>query len=114
MTSPIQLVDFFSGCGGTSLGLQQAGFDVIAGVDLDPYAAATFRHNFPDATFLERDVRDLVPGDISPMLDRRPVAFAGCAPCQPFSIQNRQRDLGDPRRGLLAQFQRFVMELRPE
>lgn len=43
-----------------------------------------------------------------------PVFFCGCAPCQPFSKQNRQRAKMDPRKTLLAEFGRFVEHWLPE
>jgi DNA (cytosine-5)-methyltransferase 1 len=40
--------------------------------------------------------------------------FSGCAPCQPFSRQNRNQSRTDPRRNLLRVFQKFVTALHPE
>ncbi|MGB2277868.1 MAG: DNA cytosine methyltransferase, partial [Candidatus Poseidoniaceae archaeon] len=39
------VLDLFSGCGGLSVGFEQAGFKVIAGVDYDEAALNTFKHN---------------------------------------------------------------------
>ena len=36
-------IDMFCGCGGTTQGLKDAGFEVVAGVEVDPLAAETFR-----------------------------------------------------------------------
>ncbi len=110
----VQVVDFFSGCGGTSFGFQQAGLHIAAAVDHDRHAAATFRHNFPDVVFIQRDIRRLKTSTIRDVLTRGPVLFSGCAPCQPFSGQNQQPSPNDPRRTLLHEFQRFVTELLPE
>ena len=52
-------VDLFSGCGGMSEGLRQAGFDVIAAVDSDKYAAKTYKLNHPDTVLFEQDIRSL-------------------------------------------------------
>ena len=38
-------IDFFCGGGGMTCGLRQAGIDVIAGVDIDKEARATYEHN---------------------------------------------------------------------
>ena len=111
---PVQVVDFFSGCGGTSLGFQQAGLRIAAAVDHDRHAAATFRHNFPDAVFIERDIRRVTASNIRDVLGSGPVLFSGCAPCQPFSRQNQQRSTSDPRRTLLSEFQRLVTDLLPD
>lgn len=110
----VRVVDFFSGCGGTSLGFRDAGLEVALGLDHDPSAAATFRRNFPEAAFVEADIRTLSTDEVLELAGPGPHLFAGCAPCQPFSNQNRHRKSGDPRRRLLAEFQRFVDAGRPE
>jgi len=115
MSIPIAVVDFFSGCGGTALGFRDAGLSIVAAVDNDPNAANTYRHNFPEATFIERDIRDVSAREIKKTIPSDvPLLLSGCAPCQPFSKQNRARDGDDPRRFLLAEFQRFVVALRPD
>jgi DNA (cytosine-5)-methyltransferase 1 len=53
----IRVFDFFSGCGGTSLGFTQAGLDVVFGLDNDPDAAATFQANIKNASFIQKDIR---------------------------------------------------------
>lgn len=87
---------------------------IVAGVDNDPDAAATFRRNFPGSRFLETDIRELPAEALTPLLPPGPLLFAGCAPCQPFSDQNRARSATDPRRGLLDEFTRMVLAHRPE
>lgn len=112
----IEVVDFFSGCGGTSCGFQAAGLEIIAGLDIDPEAAATYRRNFPSATFLEGDVRNFDTDILKSVIKNRsvPLLFAGCAPCQPFSRQNKTTSKNDPRRTLLKEFGRFVEAWMPE
>ena len=53
----VKVFDFFSGCGGTSCGFQQAGMDIVMGLDIDADAARTYRENFPKAQFIESDIR---------------------------------------------------------
>ncbi|WP_448131211.1 DNA cytosine methyltransferase [Stutzerimonas chloritidismutans] len=112
----IQVVDFFSGCGGTSCGFQAAGLEILAGLDIDTEAAATFKKNFPTAYFIEGDVRKLDTAILEPLIGPRnyPLLFAGCAPCQPFSRQNRTTSQTDPRRTLLKEFGRFVETWMPD
>ncbi len=109
----MSVVDFFSGCGGTSLGFRDAGLDIALGVDNDPHAAETFRRNFPEALFLEADVRGLDETALGSLLPDAPLLFSGCAPCQPFSRQNNARSPDDHRRGLLGEFTRMVLAHRP-
>lgn len=111
----ISVIDFFSGCGGTSLGLREAGMTIVAGIDHDADSAESFRLNFPDAAFIERDIRQVSTGEVRSLMPHGvPTLFAGCAPCQPFSKQNRNRHRKeDSRRLLIAEFQRFVLALKP-
>lgn len=110
----VSVIDFFSGCGGTSLGLQQAGLKVALGIDHDRQAAATYRQNFPRAGFIEQDITTLTVETVQAQLPDGPLLFAGCAPCQPFSRQNRQKKSDDRRTPLLAEFERFVVAIRPD
>ncbi|MDI9683242.1 DNA cytosine methyltransferase [Burkholderia cenocepacia] len=112
----IKVFDFFSGCGGTACGFSKAGLDVVFGMDIDPDAAATFKLNLPTVYFHEGDIRDLSSDALAPLVGKRtdPLLFSGCAPCQPFSKQNRQRKDSDPRRNLLSEFSRFVEAWLPE
>ena len=114
---PVEVIDFFSGCGGTSAGLKQAGMRILLGVDKDEDAAATYRANFPEAAFLCRDIRQVFTWELEPYLSRlreRPILFTACAPCQPFSKQNRGKSRSDTRATLLDELHRFVRRFRPE
>jgi DNA (cytosine-5)-methyltransferase 1 len=110
----VSVIDFFSGCGGTSQGFRDAGFRILAGVDNDPDSASTYRANFPGAHFIEKDVQSLTTADVRALMPSEGlVLFAGCAPCQPFSRQNREQRSDDPKRLLLLEFLRFVLDLKP-
>lgn len=113
----IKVFDFFSGCGGTSAGLQAAGMEIVFGLDVDPDAAATFRWNFPQAQFLQTDLTRLRADRLQSLVSAHrsgPILFCGCAPCQPFSKQNFHRRVTDSRIPLLSHFGRFVCYFRPE
>lgn len=117
-------IDLFSGAGGLSLGLEQAGFDVAVAVEYDPVHAMTHRFNMPDCRVLCRDVRRIVPADVRRALAAaRPGSVddggevlldlvAGGPSCQGFSVGGK-RDQDDERNGLLAEFVRLVVGLRP-
>ncbi len=96
-----------------SLGFEQAGFDVIAAVELDPIHAATHHFNFPMTAILARSVIGL---DVGTILRQRTDGGSGVdvvcggAPCQGFSLIG-QRMLDDPRNQLVRQFVRLVVEL---
>ncbi|MGA9377268.1 MAG: DNA cytosine methyltransferase, partial [Phormidium sp.] len=109
-------VDLFAGAGGMTLGFEQAGFDVLAAVEIDPIHCATHEYNFPFWTTLCRDINNTTGREIrerSQIGDREIDVVFGGSPCQGFSLIGK-RDLGDPRNALLKQFVRLVLELNPK
>jgi DNA (cytosine-5)-methyltransferase 1 len=113
--SPPHVVDFFCGCGGTSAGLRAAGMNIAFGLDFDAEAAATYRRNFPEASFIEREIMKVSPTDVARAIGNRPgpMLLSACAPCQPFSGFGRAQK-GDPRRTLLLRLLPFIEALEPE
>jgi DNA (cytosine-5)-methyltransferase 1 len=112
MERPIA-IDLFAGVGGLSLGMEQAGFDVVAAVEIDPIHAACHKFNFPYCAVLPRSIRDISASDIREIagIGNRPVDLVvGGAPCQGFSLIG-QRALDDPRNALVREFVRIVTEL---
>ena len=106
-------VDLFSGAGGLSLGFEQAGFDVVAAVEVDPIHAAIHKFNFPKCAVFPQSIRRLSGKEIRERagLGNRTVdVVAGGAPCQGFSLIG-QRALDDPRNSLVREFVRIVEEL---
>lgn len=109
-------VDLFSGAGGITLGLLNAGFDVQLCSDISEACEATHHRNFPEIPFIRRDVHQLTGADI-----RREAGLGmaeldlliGGPPCQGFSIIG-QRRLSDPRNDLFREFMRLAIELRPK
>lgn len=85
-------VDLFCGAGGLSLGLQQAGFEVVAAVDNDERALATHRANFPGRA-LNKDLAnpDQVDELAEWLSDIKISVLAGGPPCQPFSRAGRSK-----------------------
>lgn len=116
LAKKVKVYDFFSGCGGTSCGLEQAGFEISMALDIDTKALETFSLNFPDAAVVSGDICSMSPEDIASYIGTRDdlVLFSGCAPCQPFSKQNNQKSADDPRRNLLTKFGEFVEYWLPD
>lgn len=112
MARPIG-IDLFAGAGGLSLGFEQAGFDIVAAVEIDPVHAATHRFNFPHCQVIPRSVTDLTGTEIRKLAgigDRVVDVVFGGAPCQGFSVIGK-RMLDDPRNSLIRDFVRIVREL---
>jgi len=113
----IQVFDFFSGCGGTSLGFQQAGMNICFALDIDKDSVNTFHHNFPNAYAVCQDIRKSKPSLIRHLfasIGNNPSLFCGCAPCQPFTHQNTHKKINDERIPLLLEFLRFISHYLPE
>lgn len=112
----MKVVDFFCGCGGASKGFQLAGFEIALGLDFDKNAASSYKANFPEAQFINDDIRQVRVKDIAkkiPDWGQHSFVFCACAPCQPFSNQNKQRFGEDKRKSLLTETKRFIRAFRP-
>ncbi len=81
-------IDLFCGAGGLSVGLREAGFDVIAGIDNNEKYIQTFRHNFPSAKTINGDLFELSPEALMKDLGIKQGELdmlVGGPPCQGFS-----------------------------
>src|SRR5689334_17635317 len=81
-------IDLFAGCGGLSLGLKQAGFQVVCAIEIDALAARTYQANHPRVLLKQEDIRRVRAASL--MRELRLGAgeldlLAGCPPCQGFS-----------------------------
>lgn len=108
-------VDLFCGVGGMSLGFEQAGFDVIAGVDSEPRHVETHSKNFPTCETLCADLSAISGSQLRSETgigdSHIDVVFAG-PPCQGFSLIGK-RLKNDPRNLLLFDLARLIGELSP-
>ena len=106
-------VDLFAGAGGMSLGFEQAGFDVVAAVEIDPVHCAVHKFNFPETAVIPLSVEGLTAAQIrmaASIGNAQVDCVFGGAPCQGFSLIG-QRVLDDPRNKLVLDFVRIVKEL---
>lgn len=106
-------VDLFSGAGGLSYGLCEAGWKPLLACDIWEDAVKTYRHNFDDHPVFDRDIRELTDSVLSKVLNSDPDWVVGGPPCQGYSTVGK-RELDDERNLLFKEFGRIVSILRPK
>jgi DNA-cytosine methyltransferase len=104
--------DIYSGCGGLSQGLRNAGMRVAYAVDWDAHACETHRANAPETIIECNDVSLVDSADIAKVAGGRLDILSGGPNCQGLS-QLGLRSPDDPRNFMLQEFARLVSELRP-
>lgn len=108
-------IDIYSGSGAVTTGLKAGGIRVVAAVDNDPVACNTYRLNHPEVHLSESDIRIINPQNLRMTigLDGHIDLLIVCAPCQPFSSQNRKRSADDDRADLVLESLKFIKEFSP-
>lgn len=120
MGKELSAIDLFSGCGGLSLGLKEAGFTVAAAVEIDRKAQETYRLNHRNVRLYAEDIRKLDPVQILQEAGLKVGELdllAGCPPCQGFSrlrTKNKVTSVGDDRNDLVEDFLRFIEIMQPK
>src|SRR5688572_18117269 len=111
----IKVVDLFCGAGGLTHGLQMAGLDVVAGIDLEGECRFPYEKN-NTADFIEKDISLVTKDDLNALYNDADIKIlAGCAPCQPFSKYTQGKDkASDKKWPLLYEFERLIREVNPE
>ena len=87
-------LELCAGAGGQALGLEQAGFEHSALVEIDAHCCATLRANRPAWEVIEGDLREFKnrAGDFKGV-----DLVAGGLPCPPFSVAGKQLGARDER-----------------
>jgi DNA (cytosine-5)-methyltransferase 1 len=107
----IRVVDLFAGCGGLSLGFQNAGFKIIAACDVWEPAIAIYRKNFHHPIYCQ-NLEDL-DSSIAALKLLNPNLIIGGPPCQDFSSAGkRDENLGSG--SLTIAFAEIVADLKPK
>ena len=126
--NPIQLIDFFSGAGGTSLGFAALNsvipaFKMLGGCDINKTSAHTYSHNYGTRE-INQDILELAyeNGKLETLLNQigydpsMPTVLIGCAPCQGFSSHRKKHwDAEDDiRNSLVLAFAHIVEKIGPD
>lgn len=104
----MRAVDVFSGCGGMSLGFEQAGVDVVAAFDKWAPAVEIYRANFNHPIY-EKDLCD--EDSVDQIRSMAPDLIMGGPPCQDYSIAGK-REQGE-RANLTIRFADIVAGVKP-
>ena len=107
----ITAIDLFSGCGGFSLGFQQAGVEMLAAIDIWNAALDVYRTNF-DHPAIQQDLSDEI-ATINIIKKFGPEMIIGGPPCQDFSSAGKRNSDGD-KANLTYSFSNIVCAVRPE
>jgi len=105
----MRTVDLFSGCGGLSLGFQNAGFEILSAFDCWKPAIAVYRQNFKHP-ITEIDLATEAARNL--IADLRPEMIIGGPPCQDFSSAGK-RDESLGRANLTLSFAEIVAHVKP-
>jgi DNA (cytosine-5)-methyltransferase 1 len=102
-------IEICAGAGGQALGLEQAGFEHIALVEIDPDACATLRKNRPHWNIVNGDVKAFSATNYKGFVD----LLAGGVPCPPFSVAGKQLGHADER-DMFPEALRLAQECQPK
>jgi len=106
--------DLFSGAGGMSRGMSDAGFEKLFSVEIDPDGSATIRRNFPGSHHFEGPIESVTEAEMEAAVGDRPLHMVcGGPPCQGFSVAGL-RDPVDPRNQLFREYIRAIRHLQPD
>lgn len=111
----VKVVDLFCGAGGLTHGLNLAGLNVVAGIDLEGECRVAYESN-NNSLFIEKDISLVTKEEVEKLFDGASVKIlAGCAPCQPFSKYTQGKDKKkDKKWPLLYEFERLIKATNPE
>lgn len=122
MSKKLKFIDVFSGCGGLSYGLENAGLECLAAVDFNAIAIETFNLNHKNQVGLKRDLTQFKPEELADIIGVKEIDLVvGGPPCQGFSTARTQGGgnfgkefVEDPRRDLYKRFLRYIEFFKPK
>lgn len=107
-------IDVFAGGGGLTVGLERAGFKVLAAVEIEQHAYATYKANHPQVRCLKQDIQSVSGAALLDAAGTKEIdMLAGCPPCQGFTSLTAKYRRDDPRNALIFEMSRLADEIRP-
>lgn len=110
------VISTFAGCGGSSLGYKWAGGKVLAAIEWDENAVATYHLNHQGTLVLHRDIATVTVEEVLDLTGLHPGELDildGSPPCQGFSTAGK-RQIDDPRNSLFKEYVRLLRGLQPK
>jgi DNA (cytosine-5)-methyltransferase 1 len=115
-------IDLFAGAGGLSMGMEEAGFNVVWALDNEKKTKETFEENH-SAEMMVEDIRKINPKDIDIGYNKEDIqVVTGGPPCPTFSLVGRSKinsfddrdNTEDKRHQLYQDYLRFVDYYEPK
>ena len=115
VNTKLKALDLFCGCGGMSKGLEDAGLNIVAGLDIWDKAIDSYKQNFHHLSVCD-DISKLGPKSFSEKYNINKTDIdlvVGGPPCQGFSIAGK-RDTKDPRNSLFMEYVKYLNYFNPK
>lgn len=111
-----KVLDLFCGAGGLSLGFEQAGFEIVGGVEFDSTIIKTHEKNFPNGININADIREISDEMVLDFFKDKVDVIIGGPPCQGFSAANKWQsdDEKKEKNRLFYEYIRFIKLLQPK
>jgi len=106
----MNVISFFSGCGGLDLGFERAGFKVLWANDNAQSISRTYRKNFPSTTLSIKDIKQIEISEIPTKID----GIIGGPPCQSWSNAGKGLGFNDPRGEVFKTFIEILDKIKPK
>jgi len=117
MEHKLKVIDLFAGCGGFSVGFEEAGYSIVKAVEFDKEIASSYCHNHPNTLMYAEDIGKIV--DEEHFSRNETDLIIGGPPCQGFSmagarIRGKNAFMNDPRNYLFRHYVNVVKIVRPK
>lgn len=109
----MNVISLFTGAGGLDIGFIEAGYKDILASDIMPQAKESYNTNYPQTTYLLKDICQVTAEEIRKLIKGKKVdVIIGGPPCQGFSNMGNKNS-ADPRNLLFENYVRIVNDIKP-